>query len=87
MNLNKRVNDVSQVFDKQWQVNHNYKENKEFLDNRKKHFNRIHNIVDKEERKKEILEANSINGRVNRLEQNMKAASSNELFRNRNKFR
>ena len=47
----------------------------------------MHNIVDKEERKKEILQANSVDGRVRRLEENMKAASGNELLRNRNNFR
>lgn len=82
MGFNRKVNDISEIFDKQWEVNHNYQEKKEFLDNRKNHFNRMNNIVDKEDRKKEILEANSVNGRVNRLEQNMKAARGNDLFRN-----
>ena len=87
MEFKRRVNDVSQVFDSQWNVNHNYQGQKQFLDARKKHFDRMHNIVDKEERKKEILQANSVEGRVRRLEENMKAASGNELLRNRNNFR
>ena len=87
MEIKKRVNDVNQVFDSQWKVNHNYQEQKQFLDTRKKHFDRMHNIVDKEERKKEILKANSVSGRIQRLEENMKAASGNELLKNRNSFR
>lgn len=87
MEFKRRMNDVSQVFDSQWNVNHNYEGNKQFLDTRKKHFQRMHNVVDKEERKKEILKANSVDGRIQRLEENMKAASCNELLRNRNQFR
>ena len=86
MEIKRRVDDVSQVFDNQWKVNHNYQEKKEFFDNRKKFFNEMHGIRDKEDYKKEILEANSVNGRVDRLQQNMNAASGNELFRNKNRF-
>lgn len=87
MNFNKRVLDVGQVFDKQWNANHNYKEKQEFLDERKQHFNKMHNIVDKDARKKEILNASSVEGRVNRLEANMKSIQSNDLFRGKNNFR
>lgn len=87
MEFNKRVSDLGKVFDSQWKVNRNYQEKKQFFDERKEHFNRLHNIVDKDVRRKEILEANSVNGRVNRLEQNMRAARGNDLFKNNNNFR
>ena len=47
----------------------------------------MYNIHEKEDRRKEILEANSAEGRVKRLQENMNALQGNELFRNRNNFR
>ena len=55
MEFKGRRNDVSQVFDRQWQVSHNYQGRKQFLDARKDHFNKLHNVVDKDAQKKEIL--------------------------------
>ncbi len=87
MKINKKVSDVSQVFDQQWNVNHNYQETKQIIENRKQHFNKMYNIQDKEERKKEILKANSVDGRVKRLEENMKAANGANLLGKMNDFK
>ncbi len=87
MEIQKRVSDLSKVVDRQWQANHNYKEIKKYNDGRREHFNKMYNIHEKEDRRKEILEANSAEGRVKRLQENMNALQGNELFRNRNNFR
>lgn len=88
MEIKRRVEDLSKVIDKQWQVNNNnYNQVKELNNNRKEHFNKMFNIKDKETRDKEIRDANSIEGRLKRLSENMKASSGNELLRNRNNFR
>lgn len=87
MNFNKRVQDVSQVFDSRWNANHNYQEKKQFLDNRKEHFNKMYNIQDKDVRKQEILRANSVNGKIEGLNQRMGAVNSNERLARRNDFK
>ena len=87
MEFQRKVNDIETVFNQNWNANHNYQELKKMRENRQQHFNHLHGIKDKEERKKEILAANSIEGRVKRLEENMRASQGNELLRNRNNFR
>lgn len=87
MEFNKRVQDVSQVFDSQWNVNHNYQEVKNFHDNRKAHFNRMYNIKDKNFRRQEILKANSVNGKIENLNRRINAVSSNEQLARRNEFK
>ncbi len=87
MEFQKRTNDIEKVFDQRWKANHNYDEIQKKMEQRQQHFNKMYHIRDKNERKKEILEANSVNGQIKRLEENMRAASGNELFRNRNSFR
>ncbi|MCI6266725.1 MAG: hypothetical protein MR598_07780 [Erysipelotrichaceae bacterium] len=87
MEFNKRVKDVSQVFDSQWNVNHDYQERKNFQDARKEHFNRMFQIQEKEEHKKEILRANSVDGKVQTLTEKMQAANANERFARRNEFK
>lgn len=85
--MNRREQDVSQVFDRQWNVNHNYQEVKKFHENRRKHFSKMYNIPDKEQRKQEILEANSVNGRVKRLEENMRGTEKTVRSFNINEFK
>lgn len=85
MEIKRRVEDISKVVDKQWQANHN--QIKESNNNRTEHFNKMFNIKPKETRDKEIKDANSIEGRVKKLRENMKASSGNELFKNGNNFR
>ncbi len=87
MEFQKRIRDVSEVVDSQWKANHNYQEIKKYNDGRKAHFNKMYNIRDKEDMKKEILEANSATGQIKRLQENMNASRGNDLFRNRNNFR
>ena len=75
------------MVDSQWKANHNYQEIKKYNEGRKAHFNKMYNIRDKEDMKKEILEANSATGQIKRLQENMNASRGNDLFRNRNNFR
>ena len=87
MEFQKRIRDVSEMVDSQWKANHNYQEIKKYNEGRKAHFNKMYNIRDKEDMKKEILEANSATGQIKRLQENMNASRGNDLFRNRNNFR
>ncbi len=87
MEFQKRVDDISKIVDNQWKANHNYKKINQVKEQTRQHFNKMYNIKDKRERDREILEANSIEGRLKRLEGNMQAAKGNDLFRNRNNFR
>lgn len=87
MEFNKRVRDVNQVFDSQWNVNHNYAEKKKFFDGRKAHFNKMYDIQEKVDRRKEILQSNSVDGKIQSLNEKMNAASANERLARRNDFR
>lgn len=87
MEFNKRVKDVSQVVDSQWSVNHNYSERKQFLDNRKEHFKKMYNIQDREDHKREILYTNSVDGRLERLNQKIDAMNASERLTRRNNFK
>ena len=78
MEVNKRIQDVSQVFDRNWNLNNNNTTRKEFLDSRKEHFKRMYNIRDKEERRQEILRANSVNGQVESLNNRMQAMNQRQ---------
>ena len=84
MNIQRRNLDLDKVFDQKWKAN-NYNQNgmKAQIDANKKMFNKMYNIKTDEEKKAEILEANSVNGRVARLEENMRAVATNF---NRNNF-
>ena len=88
MEIKKRTDDLEKVFEMRWQAN-NYKANgmKSYRENREKHFNKMYNIKTKEERRAEMREANSVNGQVSRLENNMRSVATNELFKGRNNFR
>ena len=87
MNFNKRVEDVSQVFDRRWNVNQDYRGRKQFLDDRKDHFKKMYNIQDKEDRKQEILKANSVSGQVQNLNERMQAANNAQRTMQRNNFK
>lgn len=75
MEINKRVQDVTKVFDDRWNVNHDYAGRKAIIDDRKEHFNKMFNIKPKEDKRKEILRANSVNGKVESLNKRMDAAN------------
>lgn len=87
MEIQKRTKDISQVFDSQWDVNHNYQEVKKFHDSRKEHFNKMYNIQDREEHKKAILRGNSVDGKIEALNQKIDAMVANERFQRRNDFK
>lgn len=78
MEFNKRVQDLSQVFDRTWNVNRNNQQRKEFLEHRRDYFNKMHNIPDKNEQRREILQANSVNGRVQNLNERMNNMNSGQ---------
>ena len=84
MEIKKRTPDLENIFNKQWKAN-NYQQNgmSKILDQRKEHYNKMFNIKPKEQHRKEILEANSVEGQVKKLEEQMKAVSNihNNNFR------
>ena len=84
---NNRVQDISQVFDRNWQVNRNNQQRKEFLDSRKEHFKRMYNIQDKADQRQEILRANSVNGQVQNLNERMQAMNNGQNMMRSNDFK
>ena len=78
MEINKRVQDIDQVFDRNWNVNRNNQNRQKFLDGRKEHFKKMYNIHDKEDRRQEILRSNSVSGQVENLNQRMQAVNQNQ---------
>ena len=86
MEIKKRTQDLEEVFNQRWKAN-NFHQNgvKQNIEKNKEFFNKMYNIKSKEDKKKEMLEANSVNGRVARLEEKMKAASAG--FNKKNNFR
>ncbi len=78
MNIQRRQEDLETVFNNRWKAN-NYNTNgvKEQINQNKEHFNRMYNIKSKEDQKREILRQNSVNGRLERLQQDMDAMFSN----------
>lgn len=87
MDINKRVQDISQVFDRNWNVNKNNQARKEFLDGRKEHFNKMYNIQDKNTRRQEILKTNSVNGQVQNLNERMQAMTNGQRITRMNDFK
>lgn len=87
MEFKKRVQDVETVFNKRWEANNNYHEMKKFHDNRRDHFKKLNNITDKDAKKEELKRVNSIEGKLNRLDEKMKAADFNERFSRMNDFK
>ena len=78
MEINKRVQDIDQVFDRNWNVNRNNQNRQKFLDGRKEHFKKMYNIQDKEDRSQEILRSNSVSSQVENLNQRMQAVNQNQ---------
>lgn len=87
MEINKRVQDINKVFDKNWNLNRNNTKRQEFLNSRKEHFNRLYNIQDKNTRREEILKANSVNGQVQNLNERMQAANNSQRITRMNDFK
>ena len=77
--------DVSEVFDRRWTVNKN-KAN-EAVNQRKEHFNKMFNIQDKTDQRKEILYQNSVEGQVKSLNERMNAMNQGNRINRMNNFR
>lgn len=87
MEINRRVQDVSQVFDRNWNVNKNNQARGEFLKGKKEHFNKMYNLQDKTAVKKEILAANSVGGQVKNLNERMHAIYNGNKIVRQNDFK
>lgn len=80
-NLNKnplsgRSEDLTKVFDKRYKVNNNVNVQ---VQQKKKDFNfKMFGIRDKEDVRRELREANSVDGRVNRLKERMNSMNNNK---------
>lgn len=82
----RRNNDLSEVFEQRYRAN---KGNNEIISEKKKEFNRkMFNIRDKEDIRKEIRSANSVEGQVKSLNDRMNVLNTNKGFNNirNNKF-
>ena len=80
MDFNNNSEDLTNIFDKRYQVN---KGANKMVQDRKKDFNRkFFGIRDKEEVRKEMREANSVESQVNNLKQRMSGLTRNN-FNNR----
>ena len=75
---NNRIQDVSKVFDRNWNVNHDRQGRQAVIDDRKKHFDKMYNIRSKEDKREEILRANSVEGQIGNLNSRMQAVVGNQ---------
>ena len=87
MEFNRRVQDVNQVFDRNWNVNRNNQQRQEFLDGRKEHFKKMYNIKDREDSRQEILNANCVSGQVQNLNDRKQAMNNNQKRMQMNNFK
>ena len=87
MDINKRAQDISQVFDRNWNVNKNNQQRTEFLEHRKDHFKKMYNINDKSDQRQEILKANSVNGQVQNLNERMQAMNNGQRIARMNNLK
>lgn len=84
---NKRVQDLSQVFNRNYQVNKNNGGSNNVVRERKDFFNRMYNIKDKDTKREEILRANSVEGQVKALNDRMNAMNGSQNRNRMNDFR
>ena len=85
MEINRRVQDSTEVFNRRWEVNRNKANNA--VNERKEHFNRMFNIRDKSEQRREILYQNSVEGQVKSLNERMNAMNEANKINRMNNFR
>ena len=85
MQMNKRVQDIETVFNRNWTANKN-KATKQ-VEQRKEHFNKMFNIQDKQEQRKDILYRNSVEGQINSLNERMNNMNSANRINRMNNFR
>lgn len=80
-NQNNRINnDLGKVFDRKWQAN--YKTSEKISNNMEAFNKKMFNIKDKDEIRKEMRDANTVNSKVDRLNKKMEGLQTN----NRSKF-
>ena len=80
-NQNNRINnDLTKVFDRKWQAN--YKTSENISKNMEAFNKKMFNIKDKDEIRKEMRDANTVNSKVDRLNKKMEGLQNN----NRSKF-
>lgn len=87
MEINRRVQDLTEVFDRNYNVNQNNKGRQEFLDGRREHFKKVYGIKDKKDYRDEVLRANSVKGQVDNLNSRMQAFGEGQRAMNRNNFK
>ena len=76
-----RNNDLEEVFNQRYKANYG---NNELVQEKKKDFNfKMFGIRDKGDVKREMREANSVNGRVNNLNQKMNAMNNMNKYTKR----
>lgn len=89
MQNNKRLEDLQTVFNHRWNANKNKATSQ--VEARKAHFNRMFNIQEKTDQRKEILYQNSVEGQVKSLNERMgnmnKANQINRMNNFRNGFK
>ena len=85
MDINRRVQDTTEVFDRRWNANMNKANNA--VTERKEHFNRMFNIRDREDQRKEIRYQNSVEGQVKNLNERMNAMNQGNRINRMNNFR
>ena len=85
MDINRRVQDPTQVFDRRWNANMN-KAN-QAVQSRKEHFNRMFNINDKTNQRKEILYQNSVEGQLKNLNERMSVMNESNRINRMNNFK
>ena len=85
MEINRRVQDITQIFDRRYNANKN-KAN-QAVQSRKEHFNRMFNINDKEDHRKEFRYQNSVEGQVKNLNDRMNAMNQGNRIDRMNNFR
>jgi len=85
MDINRRVQDTTEVFNRRWNANMN-KAN-QAVQSRKEHFNRMFNINDKTNQRKEILYQNSVEGQVKNLNERMSVMNESNRINRMNNFK
>ena len=77
MEFDNRRNSLDRISDQMWKAN-NYRTNgvMDKMKASKEQFNRMNNIKSKEDQRKEILHASSVEGRLERLNQQMNAVKN-----------
>lgn len=81
---NKRLQSLDNVFNSRWNARNNAIGE---VERRKAHMNRMFNIQDKTNQRKEILYRNSVEGQVKSLNERMSAMNQNNRINRMNNFK